>query len=125
MIPEELLYTKTHEWVRLDNDKAVVGVTHFAQEQLGDLTFIELPQPGVVVQAGKEMGSIESVKAASELYSPVDGVVSAVNAELENNPGLVNEDPYGKGWMIEVALSARPAGLLDAAGYRAIADAGH
>lgn len=127
MIPDDLSYTRTHEWVRLkDESTAVVGITHFAQEQLGDLTFVELPAEGDKLEPGQEMGSVESVKAASELYAPVKGTVSAVNAVLEDNPGLVNEDPYGEGWMLEIALEGAPEGLLTPAQYGEIVEAeGH
>lgn len=126
MIPEDLMYTKTHEWVRLHGNEAVIGITHFAQESLGDLTFIELPAVGDTLGMGQEMGTVESVKAASELYSPVAGEVVAVNEALESNPGLVNEDPYGQGWMIRIALAEQPEGLLSAARYAAIVEAaGH
>ncbi len=117
MNPKELLYAKSHEWVRIEGDEAVVGITHFAQEQLGDLTFVELPQPGDQAQAGKEIGSVESVKAASEIYSPVSGEVVAVNSELENAPELINKEPFGAGWMFRIKLSAKPQGLLDADAY--------
>ncbi len=117
MIPKDLLYAKTHEWARQEDGEAMVGITHFAQEQLGDLTYVELPEVGQELTAGAEMGSVESVKAASELYSPVTGTVTAVNEELVNNPGLINEDPYGEGWIARVKLSAEPAGLLDAGQY--------
>ena len=119
MTPSDLLYTATHEWVRLESGLAVVGVTHFAQEQLGDLTFVELPAEGDAIKAGDEMGSVESVKAASELYSPVTGRVAAVNQDLENEPGLVNEDPYGRGWMIKVEIEGAPEGLLSPEEYKA------
>ncbi|GAB6112438.1 glycine cleavage system protein GcvH [Desulfomicrobium salsuginis] len=117
MNPKELMYAKSHEWVRIEGDEAVVGITHFAQEQLGDLTFVELPQPGDQAQAGTEIGSVESVKAASEIYSPVSGEVVAVNSELENAPELINKEPFGAGWMFRVKLSAQPQGLLDADAY--------
>lgn len=117
MNPKELLYAKSHEWVRIEGDEAVVGITHFAQEQLGDLTFVELPQAGDQAEAGKEIGSVESVKAASEIYSPVSGEVVAVNTELENAPELINKEPFGAGWMFRVKLSAKPQGLLDADAY--------
>ncbi len=126
MIPEDLMYTKTHEWVRMNGQDAVVGITHFAQESLGDLTFVELPTVGDVLTAGQEMGTVESVKAASEIYAPVAGEVIEVNETLDSNPGLVNEDPYGKGWLIKVAVSEQPKDLLDAAQYAAIVEAaGH
>jgi glycine cleavage system H protein len=126
MIPEDLMYTKTHEWIRLLGQEAVIGITHFAQESLGDLTFIELPAVGDMLTRGQEMGTVESVKAASEIYSPVAGEVVAVNEDLESNPGLVNEDPYGQGWMVKVALAEQPEDLLNAAQYAANVEAqGH
>jgi glycine cleavage system H protein len=117
MIPNDLQYAKSHEWAKVEGDVATVGITHFAQEQLGDLTFVDLPKVGDQVSAGAEMGSVESVKAASELYSPVTGEVVEVNAALENAPEAVNQDPYGAGWMLKVKLSSAPADLLDAAAY--------
>ncbi len=117
MIPNDLKYAKSHEWAKIDGDVATVGITHFAQEQLGDLTFVDLPKVGATLATGAEMGSVESVKAASELYSPVSGQVVEVNAALENAPEAVNQDPYTAGWMIKVKLSAAPEGLLDAAAY--------
>ena len=120
MNPKELLYAKSHEWVKIDGDEAVVGITHFAQQQLGDLTFVELPQLGDEAVAGSEIGTVESVKAASEIYSPVSGEVSAVNAELENAPELVNKDAFGAGWLYKVKLTAKPEGLLDADAYAAM-----
>lgn len=116
----DLLYARTHEWARLDGSEALVGITHFAQEQLGDITFVELPAVGDKLVPGKEMGSVESVKAASDIYSPVTGEVIAVNEALESAPERVNESPYEEGWMIRVRLEAAPAGLLDAKGYEAL-----
>jgi glycine cleavage system H protein len=120
MNPKELLYAKSHEWVKVEGDEAVVGITHFAQEQLGDLTFVELPQLGDEAVAGSEIGTVESVKAASEIYSPVSGEVTAVNASLENEPELVNKDAFGAGWLYKVKLTATPEGLLDADAYAAM-----
>ena len=120
MIPANLLYTKSHEWTKIEGDTATVGITQFAQEQLGDLTFVDLPKAGDQVTAGAEMGSVESVKAASELYSPVTGEVLAVNEDLASAPEKINQDPYGAGWMIKVKLSAQPQGLLDAAAYEQV-----
>ncbi len=126
MIPEDLMYTKSHEWLKMEGQEALVGITHFAQESLGDLTFIELPTVGDSLTAGQEMGSVESVKAASEIYAPVGGEVIAVNEDLEANPGLVNESPYEQGWMIRIAVSGEPQGLLNAAQYAEIVEAeGH
>lgn len=120
-LPQNLLYSKSHEWVQVNGDEALIGITDFAQEQLGDITFTELPAVGDSLEAGTEMGSIESVKAASELYSPVTGEVIAVNEELENTPEKVNESPFEEGWMLRVKLAAEPQGLLSADEYAAIA----
>lgn len=113
----DLLYAPTHEWARLEGSEAVVGITDFAQDALGDITFVELPAVGDQLEAGKEMGSVESVKAASDLYSPVSGEVVAVNEALENAPEKINQSPFDEGWMVRVRLSAQPQGLLDAKGY--------
>ncbi|MDR1685761.1 MAG: glycine cleavage system protein GcvH [Desulfovibrio sp.] len=115
-----LQYTATHEWVRLEGNEAVVGITHFAQEQLGDITFVELPSVGAKLEAGAEMGAVESVKAAGELYSPVAGEVVAVNTALDQAPEKVNEAPYEEGWMVRLRISGEPAGLLDADAYAAL-----
>lgn len=119
-VQPDLLYASSHEWARVEGSEAVIGITFFAQEQLGDLTFVELPQVGDTLVPGKEMGSVESVKAASDIYSPVAGEVIAVNEELEGAPEKVNQSPYGDGWMVRVRLSAQPSGLLDAKGYEAV-----
>ena len=118
-VKADLLYAPSHEWARIEGSEAVVGITFFAQEQLGDLTFVDLPAVGSTLVPGKEMGSVESVKAASDIYSPVAGEVIAVNDALEANPEKVNESPYEDGWMVRVRLSAKPEGLLDAAAYEA------
>ncbi len=120
---KDLLYAKTHEWVRVEDEIAIIGITDFAQEQLGDITYVELPAVGDTIEAGQEMGSVESVKAASELYSPVTGEVVAINEELEANPEKVNADPYGDGWMLRVRLSEEPTGLLSPEEYEEIAKA--
>ncbi|MDR0826878.1 MAG: glycine cleavage system protein GcvH [Desulfovibrio sp.] len=116
-IKKDLLYAATHEWVRIEGAEAVIGITHFAQEQLGDITFVELPQVGDSLEAGKEMGSVESVKAASDLYSPVSGEVLAVNTALEDAPEKVNASPYEEGWLVRLRLKGAPSGLLDAEAY--------
>jgi glycine cleavage system H protein len=103
--PEDLHYSKTHEWARKENGEAVVGITDFAQDALGDVVFVELPQEGIVFRAGDVFGSIESVKAVSELYAPLSGEVIAINNGLEEHPEWVNQDPYGKGWMIRIRPS--------------------
>lgn len=122
MIPKELLYAKSHEWLKVEGENATIGITQFAQEQLGDLTFIELPQEGDTFDEGDEFGSIESVKAASELYAPIAMEVVEVNAELEDAPEKVNEDPYGAGWMLKVKITGDTSGLLDAAAYEKIVE---
>lgn len=126
-IPEELKYTEEHNWVRvLPGGAAQVGITSYAQTQLGDIVFVELPKVGQALDAGQAMGVIESVKAATDLYSPLAGKVTAVNDELEASPELINEEPYGDGWMVEIQPSDAGAlnDLLDAAKYQGIASGG-
>ena len=119
-VPADLLYAKSHEWLRIAPDgTALVGITDHAQSSLGDITFVQLPKVGAVLKAGDTFGVVESVKAASEIYSPVSGEIIEVNAELENAPELVNQDAFGAGWMFKVKLSAQPAGLMDAEAYGA------
>jgi len=126
MIPEDLKYAKSHEWCKVDGEVATVGITQFAQEQLGDLTFVELPEVGDTFEAGDEMGSVESVKAASEIYSPVSGEVIEVNEALADAPEKVNQAPYADGWLVKFRITGAPEGLLDAAGYAAVvASEGH
>ena len=117
--PKDLQYAKSHEWVRVEGDIATVGITDHAQKALGDITYAECPQVDDSVEAGKECGSIESVKAASDIFSPVSGTVTEVNGELEDAPETVNGDPYGAGWLFKVKLSAPVEGLLDADAYSA------
>ena len=117
--PKDLQYAKSHEWVRVEGDIATVGITDHAQKALGDITYAECPQVDDSVEAGKECGSIESVKAASDIFSPVSGTVTEVNGELEDAPETVNGDPYGAGWLFKVKLSAPLDGLLDADAYAA------
>ncbi len=109
-IPDDLLYTKEHEWVRVAGGVAEIGITDYAQGELGDVVFVELPEAGKVVKQMSAFGTIEAVKAVSELFSPVSGTVSAVNGLIESDAGVINRDPYGDGWMIKVKLSA-PAEL--------------
>lgn len=113
-------YTKDHEYVRVEGDTAIVGITDFAQSQLGDVVYVELPATGKTVAKGSEAAVVESVKAASEVYAPVSGEVVEVNGELEATPGLVNEDPAGKGWFLKIKLSnpSELDELLDEAGYK-------
>lgn len=118
--PEELRYVESHEWVRIENGMARIGITDYAQDQLGDVVFVELPAAGKTLARGAAFGSVESVKAVSELYMPLSGRVVEVNKALESSPELVNSSPYGEGWMIRVELSdpAELSGLLSAADYR-------
>jgi glycine cleavage system H protein len=117
-IPANLKYATSHEWVKIEDGTAFVGITDFAQTQLGDVTYVGLPAVGSKLSKGQEMGTVESIKAASELYSPVSGEVIAVNAELESAPEHINTSPYEKGWMIKVKLSGVPEGLLSADEYQ-------
>jgi glycine cleavage system H protein len=117
----ERLYTQTHEWVSLEGNQATIGITDYAQSQLGDVVFVELPKVGAQLQDGDAFGSIESVKSASDLYSPVAGAVVEINGELQKSPESVNKDPYGAGWMVKIELSGAPSvDLLDEAGYTAM-----
>lgn len=118
-IPGDLRYTADHEYVKSTDDPNVVtiGITDYAQDQLGDVVFVELPKVGATFAAHDVFGTIEAVKAVSELYSPVAGEVVAVNERLDGEPALVNSDPYGDGWMIRVKVKGQPADLLDAAAY--------
>jgi glycine cleavage system H protein len=120
-IPGDLKYTADHEWVRMSGRRAHVGITDFAQEQLGDVVYVELPRAGATVTAGKAMGVVESVKAASDILSPLTGTVLEINPALTDRPELVNSDPYGDGWMIVVEPStATTDDLLDAPAYEAL-----
>ena len=105
--PGDLRYTKTHEWVRNVQDKLVVGITDYAQHEISDVVFVELPHVSQQVELGKAISVVESVKAAFDIYAPVSGTVKAINTMLESDPALVNQDPYGKGWFFELAPSAR------------------
>ena len=118
-IPAELKYTKSHEWLKTEDGLAVVGLTDFAQNALGDIVFISLPEVGDAVTAGESFSDVESVKAVSEVFSPVTGTVAEINEELLDNPALVNEDPYGA-WLIKVSEPGETEELLDAAGYEAV-----
>ncbi|PIP72230.1 MAG: glycine cleavage system protein H [Nitrospinae bacterium CG22_combo_CG10-13_8_21_14_all_47_10] len=104
-VPKELLYTQEHEWIRIDGKKAVIGITQFAQEQLGDIVFVELPEVGSEIEQSSPFGVVESVKTVSDLYAPASGKVTAVNKDLESNPEKVNSEPYGGGWIVEIELS--------------------
>lgn len=119
--PDNLRYTKDHEWARKDGDIITIGISSFAVEQLGDITLIDLPTVGQEVEAGDVFGTIESVKSVSDLYAAVSGKVTEINADLEDQPELVNESPYDKGWMVKLsAADADFDGMLDAAAYAAL-----
>jgi glycine cleavage system H protein len=123
-IPEELRFSAEHEWVRVDGTAATVGITDFAQDSLGDVVFVQLPDVGTDVVAGASISEIESTKSVSDIYAPVSGEITAVNGALEDQPELVNQDAYGAGWMMTIAMSdpAELDGLLDAAAYRALVE---
>jgi glycine cleavage system H protein len=117
-VPDELRYTAEHEWVAISGAIASVGITDHAQRALGDVVFVSVPAPGTKVTAGQPCGEVESTKSVSDVYSPVDGEVTEVNSEIDTDPGLVNSDPYGAGWLFRVRLAdGEPAGLLTAAEY--------
>ncbi len=110
-VPDNLHYSKDHEWVRVEGDTAVVGITDHAQEQLGDVVYVELPKTGEIFPAHESFGSVESVKAVSEIFTPISGVITEVNDSLNDEPEKVNKDPYGEGWMIKMKMNA--AGEVD------------
>jgi glycine cleavage system H protein len=119
MVPTDLRYTKDHEWVRVDGDEATVGITEYAAQQLGDIVFVELPENGKAVDQFAAFGVVESVKAVSDLFAPVSGEVIATNGDLATRPELVNEEPYGEGWMLKVRVSdaSQLGELLEPAAY--------
>jgi glycine cleavage system H protein len=120
MYPDDLRYSKDHEWVRLQGGRGTIGITHYAQKQLGDVVFVELPEKGRALKEHDTFGTVESVKAVSELFSPVAGEVAEVNSALVQTPEKINTDPYGEGWMIKVEVKdpAAVGTLMDAAAYR-------
>ncbi len=124
MIPEELRYTPEHEWVAPGSPAVKVGITDFAQDALGDIVYVQLPDPGTAVEAGQAFGEVESTKSVSEIYAPVSGTVVARNDRLADEPELINTDPYGAGWLVEIEPNDpdRVGGLLDAAGYRELTE---
>ena len=121
--PAELRYTKDHEWIKLEGNTATIGITDFAQRELGDIVYIEVETIGKALESGAVFGTVEAVKTVSDLFLPVSGTIEELNAALSDNPELVNSDPYGAGWMIKMTVNdpADVAALLDAAGYEAIA----
>ena len=121
-VPEDRLYTKEHEWIRVEGDAGVIGITDYAAGQLGDVTFVELPAEGDEFTAGKALGCVESVKAVSDIYAPAGGTVTEVNDRLAEEPGLINESPYGDGWICKVSLSdaSELDGMLSPEAYAAL-----
>ena len=122
MIPEDLFYSEEHEWVRIDDDVAIIGITDFAQDQLGDIVYVDLPAEGDSVEAGAVVGELESTKSVSDVFVPVSGEVIARNDALEATPEVINSDPYGEGWLIKVRITAEDAteGLLTAEAYSSL-----
>jgi glycine cleavage system H protein len=119
-VPADLKYGRTHEWAREEGDVVVMGISHYAQDQLGEVVYVELPEVGIGANAAEELGTLESVKAVSEFNSPVGGEVVEVNERLEDEPNLVNEDPYGEGWLVKISGTTEGEDLLDAEGYAAM-----
>jgi len=119
MYPDDLRYTKDHEWIRIEDNVGTVGITHYAQEALGDIVFIELPSEGDHFDAGDVMGSIESVKAVSDIYTPISGEIVETNSALEDEPETVNSDPYGAGWILKITIEKKSEleGLMDSVEY--------
>ena len=119
-VPSDRRYSTEHEWAMEQDGRIVVGITDFAQDQLGDVVFVGLPEPGTEVEAGKALGEVESTKSVSDVYSPVSGRVVDRNSEVEQNPELINEDPYGRGWLVAIDPEGSLDALLDADGYRSL-----
>jgi glycine cleavage system H protein len=120
-VPDDLQYTKSHEWVRTEGDTATIGITEHAQEELGDVVFVELPDEGATIDAGESFGTVESVKAVSDLYAPVGGEVVEVNSSLEDAPEKINDDPYGEGWIVKLRTSEE-ADLLSPEEYEKVVE---
>lgn len=124
-VPNDRRYTKDHEWARSDDGRIVVGITDFAQDQLGDVVFVGLPEPGTEVQADQPLGEVESTKSVSDVYSPVSGKVAGKNPDVEQNPALINEDPYGRGWLVSIEASASALDdLMSAEEYQRFSEEG-
>ncbi len=123
-VPDDLRYTADHEWVRVDGGRVTIGITDYAQDALGDVVFVQVPDVGAAVEAGATVSEVESTKSVSDIYAPVTGTVAEVNADLADSPQRLNEDPYGDGWIciLEVGEPAQLDALLDADGYRALVD---
>lgn len=117
LTPENLQYTKEHEWVSVDANTYTMGITDYAQDALGDIVYVQLPKVGEVVNSGKVCGEVESTKSVSEIYAPVSGTVVAINESLANTPESINSDPYGNGWLVKIEVNAAPSDLLSAKDY--------
>lgn len=122
-VPAELHFTITHEWLRVDGDEVTLGITDYAQSELGDIVYVDIPEVGKVLQAGQSVCTVESVKTVSDVYTPVGGEIIATNQDLEGTAELINQDPYGKGWIVKMRVDSQPTGLLDADGYKAVLEA--
>jgi glycine cleavage system H protein len=122
-IPENLKYTKDHEWVKTDGSTAIVGITDYAQGELGDIIYIDVTTVGNDVAQGDSFGTIEAVKTVSDMYAPVAGKISDFNSAVNDNPAIVNQDPYGEGWLVKMEISGEPEGLLSAEEYKALVGA--
>lgn len=120
MNPQDLQYTAEHEWVRTEDEVTRFGITEFAQDSLGDIVFVSLPEVGQELTAGQPCGEVESTKSVSDVFAPVSGTVTARNEALDDEPGVINTDPYGAGWLVEVAVSDGAVEFMDAAGYEAL-----
>jgi glycine cleavage system H protein len=123
-IPAELRYSSDHEWVRVEGTTATIGITEYAQDALGDVVFVEMPETGLAVAAGESFSEVESTKSVSDIYAPITGSIAEVNADLESQPELLNSDPYGAGWIcrIEISDPSELDGLMDAEAYRALTE---
>ncbi len=122
LIPKELKYTSTHEWLKIEGDTAVMGITDFAQKELSDIVYLDLPEPGKILNQGDVLGTIEAVKAVSDFYTPISGTIIETNQELKTAPDLVNKEPYGKGWMVKIKVTnnSEVTNLLNAEAYEKI-----
>ncbi len=117
MYPEDLKYTREHEWARIEGDRATIGITDYAQEALGDIVYVDIPPAGAAVTAGERFGEVESTKSVSDIYSPVSGTIVDRNADLDKNPEIINSDPYGRGWLVVVEVTGAAEGLMNAEAY--------
>ncbi len=121
-VPDELRYSSDHEWIRTDGDRVKIGITDYAQDALGDVVFVELPEVGTSVAAGESIAEVESTKSVSDIYAPVAGTIVEINADLADSPERINEDPYGDGWLFVIEPADDDTALLDAVAYRALID---